>query len=133
MVIIIVIVQYINVVYEIIIHSHIYITVGIAYIYIQYSCNIYKSWCITQPLHMTQYNVNKYHIWYVYSCSIYCIVCIIITIMIISVCYSLCYMCVCTCSKAPTPTYPRTDKLAGQSKRRQCSVHIPCDTQHIIT
>ena len=20
---------------------------------------------------MTQYNVNKYHIWYVYSCSIY--------------------------------------------------------------
>ena len=34
-------------------------------------CNIYKSWYITQPLHMTPYNVNKYHIWYVYSYSIY--------------------------------------------------------------
>ena len=29
----------------------------------------------------------------------------------------VCTMCVCTYSKTPMPTYPRTDRLAGQSKR----------------
>ena len=125
MVIIIVIVQYINVVYEVIIHSHISQLVEHTYTHSIAQCNIYKSWYITQPLHMIQYNVNKYHTWNVYSCSIYCIVCIIIIVMIISVVLQfILYVRMYIHSKTPMPTYPRTDRLAGQSKRGQCSVHI---------
>ena len=76
---------------------------------------------------MTQHNVNKYHIWYPYSCSI----CILYNMYNnnsndnkCGAIYSLYYMYVCTYSKTPMPTYPRTDRLAGQSKRGQCSVHI---------
>ena len=78
---------------------------------------------------MAQYNVNKYHIWYPYSCSI----CILYNMYnnnnnsndnkCGAIVYTIC-VCVCTHSKTPTPTYPRTDRLAGQSKRGQCSVHI---------
>ena len=75
---------------------------------------------------MIQYNVNKYHTWNVYSCSIYILYSMYnnnnnndnkygaIVYTICAYVYTVRHLC--------QPT--RTDRLAGQSKRGQCGVHI---------